>query len=109
MVHLTAMLHHIPAITIAMLLEKEHLPFFDPLGTYMSFWWYKNEFLMVQEWENINLNCGATHLDNLKQNSGKNEIGAAFDGDADRLILLDEEGYICNGDLIILLIVKEKE
>ena len=59
--------------------------------------------------ENINLNCGATHLDNLKQNSGKNEIGAAFDGDADRLILLDEEGNICNGDVIILLIAKYLE
>ena len=59
--------------------------------------------------ENINLNCGATHLDNLKQNSGKNEIGAAFDGDADRLILLDEEGNICNGDVLILLIAKYLE
>ena len=59
--------------------------------------------------ENINLNCGATHLDNLEQNSGKNEIGAAFDGDADRLILLDEEGNICNGDVLILLIAKYLE
>jgi len=39
----------------------------------------------------------------------KNEIGAAFDGDADRLILLDEEGNICNGDVIILLIAKYLE
>ena len=59
--------------------------------------------------ENINLNCGATHLDNLEQNSRKNEIGAAFDGDADRLILLDEEGNICNGDVLILLIAKYLE
>ena len=40
---------------------------------------------------------------------GKNEIGVAFDGDADRLILIDEEGNICNGDVIILLIAKYLE
>ena len=59
--------------------------------------------------QNINSNCGATHLDNLISNLGKNQLGAAFDGDADRLILVDETGTPCNGDVIILLIAKYLE
>ena len=59
--------------------------------------------------QNINSNCGATHLDNLVFNLGKNQLGAAFDGDADRLILVDENRSSCNGDVIILLIAKYLE
>ena len=59
--------------------------------------------------QNINSNCGATHLDNLVTNLGKNQLGAAFDGDADRLILVDENRSSCNGDVIILLIAKYLE
>ena len=59
--------------------------------------------------QNINSNCGATHLDNLVSNLGKNQLGAAFDGDADRLILVDENRSSCNGDVIILLIAKYLE
>ena len=59
--------------------------------------------------QNINSNCGATHLDNLVSLLGKNQLGAAFDGDADRLILVDETGIPCNGDVIILLIAKYLE
>ena len=59
--------------------------------------------------QNINSNCGATHLDNLVSLLGKNQLGAAFDGDADRLILVDETGTPCNGDVIILLIAKYLE
>ena len=55
---------------------------------------------------NINENSGATHLDYLLGVLKNGELGAAFDGDADRLILVDEEGKICNGDVIILLIAK---
>jgi len=56
--------------------------------------------------ENINLSSGATHTENLIKNLKKGEIGAAFDGDADRLIMVDENGIICNGDVLILLIAK---
>ena len=56
--------------------------------------------------ENINLASGATHTENLIKNLKKGEIGAAFDGDADRLIMVDEDGIICNGDILILLIAK---
>ena len=56
--------------------------------------------------ENINLNSGATHTENLIKNLKKEEIGVAFDGDADRLIMVDEDGVTCNGDVLILLIAK---
>ena len=56
--------------------------------------------------ENINLNSGATHTENLIKNLKKDEIGVAFDGDADRLIMVDEKGITCNGDVLILLIAK---
>ena len=56
--------------------------------------------------ENINLDSGATHTENLIKNLKKGEIGAAFDGDADRLIMVDENGITCNGDVLILLIAK---
>ena len=56
--------------------------------------------------ENINLASGATHTENLIKNLKKGEIGAAFDGDADRLIMVDENGTTCNGDVLILLIAK---
>ena len=56
--------------------------------------------------ENINLNSGATHTENLIKNLKKEEIGVAFDGDADRLIMVDEKGITCNGDVLILLIAK---
>ena len=56
--------------------------------------------------ENINLSSGATYTENLIKNLKKDEIGAAFDGDADRLIMVDEKGITCNGDVLILLIAK---
>ena len=56
--------------------------------------------------ENINLASGATHTENLIKNLKKGEMGAAFDGDADRLIMVDENGITCNGDVLILLIAK---
>ena len=56
--------------------------------------------------ENINLASGATHTENLVKNLKRGEIGAAFDGDADRLIMVDEDGITCNGDILILLIAK---
>jgi len=56
--------------------------------------------------ENINLASGATQTENLIKNLKKGEIGAAFDGDADRLIMVDENGITCNGDVLLLLIAK---
>ena len=49
---------------------------------------------------NINANCGSTHMEELQARVvyEKANIGLAFDGDADRLIAVDEEGNLFNGD-----------
>jgi len=55
---------------------------------------------------NINVNCGSTHPQQL-QRAVKEQgaaLGLAFDGDADRLIAVDEHGNIVDGDMILTLI-----
>lgn len=55
---------------------------------------------------NINLECGATHTDELQKRVVEEgaDIGIALDGDADRLILVDERGQRIDGDQIIGLL-----
>ena len=55
---------------------------------------------------NINKNCGAVDVKSLSQNviKEKADIGFAFDGDGDRLIVVDEEGKEVDGDKIIGLL-----
>ena len=57
---------------------------------------------------NINKNCGAVDVKSLSQNviKEKADIGFAFDGDGDRLIVVDEEGKEVDGDKIIGLLCK---
>ena len=52
---------------------------------------------------NINNHCGSTHLENLAQRvvAGKYDIGVAFDGDADRCLMVDENGNTIDGDKIM--------
>jgi len=55
---------------------------------------------------NINHHCGSTHLDLVKETvvaSGA-DIGIALDGDADRLIVVDEHGKTVDGDQLMALI-----
>lgn len=54
---------------------------------------------------NINDNCGSTHIDALQKivKNGKYDIGIAFDGDADRCIIIDENSKIINGDKIVAI------
>ena len=69
----------------------------------------KSKFNMIAntpDGENINFESGATYTNNLISTLKKGQIGADFDGDADRLIMVDEEGSPCNGDVLILLIAK---
>jgi phosphoglucosamine mutase len=49
---------------------------------------------------NINEGCGATHPEFLAKRV-KGRIGLAFDGDADRLIAVDEAGVPANGDVLM--------
>ena len=52
---------------------------------------------------NINLNCGALHPEELGEQVRKlrADIGFAFDGDADRLVVVDENGDVVHGDKLI--------
>ena len=62
---------------------------------------------------NINANCGSTHMEELKARVvyEKANVGLAFDGDADRLLAVDELGNCVDGDQIMAIIgnyMKEK-
>ncbi len=52
---------------------------------------------------NINEGCGSTHIENVRDYVVKNalDIGLAFDGDADRLLCVDEKGCVVDGDMIM--------
>lgn len=56
--------------------------------------------------KNINEKCGSTHVELLQETvvaSGA-DIGIALDGDADRLIVVDEKGQVVDGDQLMALI-----
>ncbi len=55
---------------------------------------------------NINKECGSTSTDTLREQvvAHKADIGIALDGDADRLIICDENGSIVDGDQIMGLV-----
>lgn len=55
---------------------------------------------------NINDKCGSTHMEDLMETVKKEkaDIGLAFDGDADRLLAVDENGCKVNGDEIMAII-----
>ena len=55
---------------------------------------------------NINANCGSTHMEELQARVvyEKANIGLAFDGDADRLLAVDELGNVVDGDQIMAIV-----
>ncbi len=57
---------------------------------------------------NINENCGALHTNELCKNVVKYraDIGIAFDGDADRVVIVDENGEVVDGDHLIGALAK---
>ena len=57
---------------------------------------------------NINLNVGSTHPEKLQETvrESGSALGLAFDGDSDRLIAVDENGEIVDGDKIMYIIGK---
>lgn len=58
---------------------------------------------------NINDNCGSTHLEDLKKCVLENnvDIGLAFDGDADRVLAVDNKGQLVDGDKTLAILGKE--
>lgn len=55
---------------------------------------------------NINANCGSTHMEELQARVvfEKADVGLAFDGDADRLLAVDENGRMVDGDEIMAVV-----
>jgi phosphoglucosamine mutase len=54
---------------------------------------------------NINASCGSTHPEQLQRAVLEHgaDLGLAMDGDADRLIVVDEQGNVLDGDFIMLI------
>lgn len=54
---------------------------------------------------NINRGCGSTHMDHLRLivAEGEYDLGIAFDGDADRALMVDSRGNLIHGDHMLLL------
>jgi phosphoglucosamine mutase len=61
--------------------------------------------------KNINENCGSTHLENLisKVKSEQADLGIAHDGDADRVLAIDHEGNVIDGDYILGILADHTE
>ncbi|MBB1383871.1 phosphoglucosamine mutase, partial [Shewanella sp. SR41-2] len=57
---------------------------------------------------NINDHCGATHLDSLQTAVMVHEadLGIAMDGDADRVMFVDHNGHVVDGDQILFILAK---
>lgn len=57
---------------------------------------------------NINLNCGSTHPEALikKVHEVRADVGIALDGDADRVLIIDEKGQVVDGDQLMTLIAE---
>lgn len=55
--------------------------------------------------KNINKKCGSTHMEELCRFTAENgcDIGLAFDGDADRCLVVDEKGNFINGDFMMTI------
>jgi phosphoglucosamine mutase len=72
---------------------------FDRLGASMS------RIGCSPDGRNINLNCGALHLDQLRATVLETgaDLGVAFDGDADRCMMVSHSGKIIDGDAVLLI------
>lgn len=60
--------------------------------------------------KNINERCGATDVESLQVavNKHKADVGLAFDGDGDRLIMVDHKGEVVDGDEILCVLAKDR-
>ena len=65
------------------------------------------EFIFTEpDGVNINDRCGSTHMETLQKKvvEGQYDIGIAFDGDADRCLLVDETGALIDGDKVLAVV-----
>lgn len=58
---------------------------------------------------NINDNCGSTHVDTLQAEvlAQHADIGIAFDGDGDRVLMIDHTGALVDGDELLYIIARD--
>ncbi len=58
---------------------------------------------------NINEHCGTLHLENMRKSviERRADVGIAFDGDGDRVIMVDENADIIDGDVILAICAKD--
>jgi phosphoglucosamine mutase len=52
---------------------------------------------------NINRDCGSTHVENLAGRLDGHDLGFAFDGDGDRVLAVDRNGAVVDGDELLAL------
>jgi phosphoglucosamine mutase len=52
---------------------------------------------------NINLSCGSTHVEALAGRMAGHDLGFAFDGDGDRVLAVDRDGSVVDGDELLAL------
>jgi phosphoglucosamine mutase len=57
---------------------------------------------------NINLDCGSTHIGDLRKKvlEEKADLGVAFDGDADRALFVNAEGEVVDGDAVLWIMAQ---
>jgi phosphoglucosamine mutase len=55
---------------------------------------------------NINADCGSTHVETIVRavTAGGHDIGFAFDGDGDRVLAVDRDGQLVDGDELLMLV-----
>jgi phosphoglucosamine mutase len=60
---------------------------------------------------NINAACGSTHPERLREEvlAHKADLGIAFDGDGDRVIMVDAHGVALDGDELLLIIARHRQ
>ena len=60
---------------------------------------------------NINQECGSTHLAALQQAVIENQadVGVAFDGDGDRVLMVDERGQAVDGDQMLFVMARARQ
>lgn len=60
---------------------------------------------------NINENCGSTHPEHLQKAVVEHEadLGIAFDGDADRVVMVDKFGHLIDGDHILYILATQAQ
>ncbi|MFN3714681.1 MAG: phosphoglucosamine mutase [Alcanivoracaceae bacterium] len=60
---------------------------------------------------NINLECGSTHPEALQQKvvEVRADLGIAFDGDADRVLMVDDQGELVDGDQLLYILAMDRQ